>query len=91
MTCVTECPDTAILGKAVPAAHLEASLGAVTDPAERDFLRTHWARTRKYFEVPERKGLEGAMFGILIDPTKRSSTSGARARAWGAARRRRSG
>jgi len=70
MTCVTECPDTAILGKAVPAAHLEATLTAVGDPAERDFLRTHWARTRKYFEVPQRKGLEGAMFGIFIDPTK---------------------
>jgi pyruvate/2-oxoacid:ferredoxin oxidoreductase beta subunit/ferredoxin len=70
MTCVTECPDTAILGKAIPASRLEAELAATADPAERDWLRTHWARTRKYFEVPERKGQEGALFGIFIDPTK---------------------
>lgn len=61
MTCVTECPDTAILAKAIPAARLEA------DP---DFLPGHWARTRKYFDVPARRGLEGALFGIFIDPTK---------------------
>jgi pyruvate/2-oxoacid:ferredoxin oxidoreductase beta subunit/ferredoxin len=69
MTCVTECPDTAILGKAVPAARLAAAL-AEAPAAERDVLRRHWARTRKYFDVPERKGLPGAMFGIFIDPTK---------------------
>jgi len=70
MTCVTECPDTAILGKAIPAGQLTAELGKVDDPAERAFLAGHWARTRKYFEVPARKGLEGAMFGIFVDPTK---------------------
>lgn len=70
MTCVTECPDTAILGKAIPRTRLEGELAAVADPAEREALREHWAKTRKYFEVPERKGLEGAMFGIFIDPTK---------------------
>ncbi|MBI4588953.1 MAG: 4Fe-4S binding protein, partial [Candidatus Rokubacteria bacterium] len=61
MTCVTECPDTAILAKAIPASRLEG------DP---EFDGFHWARTRKYFEVPARKGLEGALFGIFIDPTK---------------------
>lgn len=70
MSCVTECPDTAILAKAVPASHLEAELGGVADPAERRFLASHWVRTRKYFDVPARKGLEGAMFGIFVDPTK---------------------
>ena len=39
MTCVTQCPDTAILGKAVPASRLEAELCRVTDDAERTFLR----------------------------------------------------
>jgi pyruvate/2-oxoacid:ferredoxin oxidoreductase beta subunit/ferredoxin len=70
MTCVTECPDTAILGKAIPASRLDAELEAVADPGEREFVAAHWARTRKYFEVPARKGLEGALFGIFIDPTK---------------------
>ncbi|MCZ7627135.1 MAG: 4Fe-4S binding protein [Candidatus Methylomirabilis sp.] len=32
MSCVTECPDTAILGKAIPRSHLEAELNAVADP-----------------------------------------------------------
>ena len=33
MTCVTECPDTAILGKAVPASRLDAELSRVADDA----------------------------------------------------------
>lgn len=70
MTCVTECPDTAILGKAIPAPHLEAELGVVGDAAERQFLASHWVKTRKYFDVPARRGQEGGMFGIFIDPTK---------------------
>jgi pyruvate/2-oxoacid:ferredoxin oxidoreductase beta subunit/Fe-S-cluster-containing hydrogenase component 2 len=69
MTCVTECPDTAILGKAIPASALEAGLQAAEE-ADRLLLASHWARTKKYFDVPARKGLEGAMFGIFVDPTK---------------------
>jgi len=70
MTCVTECPDTAILGKAIPESRLEETLAKVEDPQERERLRSHWVRTRKYYDVPQKKGLEGAMFGIFIDPTK---------------------
>ncbi len=70
MTCVTECPDTAILGKAIPESRLEEALAKVEDPQERERLRSHWARTRKYYDVPQKKGLEGAMFGIFVDPTK---------------------
>ena len=69
MTCVTECPDTAILGKAVPGTALDAALAAAPG-GERAFVGAQWVRTRKYFEVPEKKGLAGAMFGIFIDPTK---------------------
>jgi pyruvate/2-oxoacid:ferredoxin oxidoreductase beta subunit/Pyruvate/2-oxoacid:ferredoxin oxidoreductase delta subunit len=68
MTCVTECPDTAILAKAIPASRVEAAL-AETD-GDRAFLASRWARTRKYFDVPARKGNEGALFGIFVDPTK---------------------
>jgi pyruvate/2-oxoacid:ferredoxin oxidoreductase beta subunit/Pyruvate/2-oxoacid:ferredoxin oxidoreductase delta subunit len=69
MTCVTECPDTAILGKAIPEARVAAALADVAEH-ERAFLAGRWARTRKYFEVPARKGRDGALFGIFIDPTK---------------------
>ncbi len=70
MTCVTECPDTAILGKAIPASRVEEELRRISDEGERAWVRSHWARTRKYLEVPEKKGEEGALFGIFIDPTK---------------------
>lgn len=70
MSCVTECPDTAILGKAIPASRVEQALAEIDDPAEREWVRSHWSRTRKYFDVPEKKGEEGALFGIFIDPTK---------------------
>ncbi|MBI3060874.1 MAG: 4Fe-4S binding protein [Deltaproteobacteria bacterium] len=70
MSCVTECPDTAILGKAIPASRVEQALAEIDDPAERERVRSHWSRTRKYFDVPEKKGGEGALFGIFIDPTK---------------------
>jgi pyruvate ferredoxin oxidoreductase beta subunit len=70
MSCVTQCPDTAILGKAIPASKVEASLDNIKDANERDWVRSHWARTRKYFDVPQKKGAEGALFGIFIDPTK---------------------
>ncbi len=70
MGCVTECPDTAILGKAIPESKVEKALSEITDKSERDWVRSHWAPTKKYYEVPKKKGEEGALFGIFIDPTK---------------------
>jgi pyruvate ferredoxin oxidoreductase beta subunit len=70
MSCVTQCPDTAILGKAMPASKVESSLETIQDADERAWVRSHWSRTRKYFDVPQKKGDEGALFGIFIDPTK---------------------
>lgn len=70
MSCVAECPDTAILGKAIPASRVDAELAKIGDEAARQGLAARWVKTRKYFDVPARKGLEGAMFGIFIDPTK---------------------
>jgi pyruvate/2-oxoacid:ferredoxin oxidoreductase beta subunit/ferredoxin len=68
MSCVTECPDTAILAKAMPAARVDEAVATAADDGE--FLRARWARTRKYFDVPQRKGHAGALFGIFVDPTK---------------------
>src|SRR5574337_486369 len=70
MSCVTECPDTAILGKAIPRSHLEAELSAIADDREREAIRAQWGETKKYYELYEKKGEEGALFGIFVDPTK---------------------
>ncbi|MFQ5683091.1 MAG: thiamine pyrophosphate-dependent enzyme [Candidatus Binatia bacterium] len=70
MTCVTECPDTAILGKAIPVPQIEQAIGKIEDSDEQSWVRSHWAKTRKYYDVPKKQGQEGAMFGIFVDPTK---------------------
>lgn len=70
MTCVTECPDTAILGKVAEPAVLELAL-AQTAEAERDWISQQWAVTNKFYNVPEKKEAgSGGKFGIFIDPTK---------------------
>ncbi len=70
MSCVTECPDTAILGKAIAQSKVAKALSEISDDKERAWVSSHWARTKKYFDVPAKKGDEGALFGIFIDPTK---------------------
>jgi pyruvate ferredoxin oxidoreductase beta subunit len=70
MECVTECPDTAILGKVVEPPLLEQQLSGIADPAERELMAKQWSVTNKYFSVLEKKGLGGGKFGIFIDPTK---------------------
>jgi pyruvate/2-oxoacid:ferredoxin oxidoreductase beta subunit/NAD-dependent dihydropyrimidine dehydrogenase PreA subunit len=70
MDCVTECPDTAILGKVLAESTLEERLQTITDPAEREAFAHQWSKTRKYYEGPQKKGLEGGRFAIIIDPSK---------------------
>lgn len=76
MDCVTNCPDTAILGKAVPKEILEAELGQIKDDDQREYVRSLFAETTKYFTSFQKKhekdpsAPEGALFGIFIDPTK---------------------
>ena len=70
MDCVTQCPDTAILGKAIEPAVLEQQLSSISDPAERQKMSDQWATTKKYFDVLEKKGVGGGKFGIFIDPSK---------------------
>src|SRR5215831_13329966 len=70
MDCVTECPDTAILGKVIEPATLEQALGRIGDETERKSMADQWAITTKYFTVLEKKGQGGGKFGIFIDPTK---------------------
>src|SRR5688500_5831099 len=68
--CVTECPDTAILGKVIAEPDLEAKLAAIPNEADRLMFEQQWSRTRKYYEGPKKKGQEGGRFAIIIDPSK---------------------
>src|SRR5579883_1983715 len=70
MDCVTECPDTAILGKVLSEAELEEKLATIPDPGDREMYRAEWSRTKKYFDAAKKKGLPGGVFNIMIDPSK---------------------
>ena len=70
MECVTQCPDTAILGKVAEPPQLAASLDGIGDETLRQQMAAQWVNTTKYFTVPEKKGQGGGKFGIFIDPTK---------------------
>src|SRR6058998_180350 len=71
MDCVTECPDTAILGKVVEPATLEHALSQLSDEETRKTMGAQWGITNKYFNVIEKKNPgQGGKFGIFIDPTK---------------------
>jgi len=70
MECVTECPDTAILGKVAEPGVLEEQLAAIADESARESLAKQWTITTKYHTVLEKKGVGGGKFGIFIDPTK---------------------
>ena len=70
MDCVTECPDTAILGKVLSEPDLEQKLGQLQDPAEREMFEQQWSKTRKYYEGPQKKGKDGGRFAIIVDPSK---------------------
>ena len=58
MECVTECPDTAILGRVVEESKAPAGGAAF------------FARPKKYAENMAAKGIEPGLFGLFVDPTK---------------------
>ena len=70
MDCVTECPDTAILGKVLAESDFEAKLQTIETEADRLMFEQQWSRTRKYYDGPKKKGQEGGRFAIIIDPSK---------------------
>ena len=69
MDCVTECPDTAILGKVLSESTLNEKLQSLPEE-DRVMFDRQWSKTRKYYEGPQKKGQEGGRFAILIDPSK---------------------
>ena len=70
MTCVVECPDTAILGKVVEQEVLKGEIDLIENSNEADHMRAQFAETRKFYNVPKKKGQDPGLFGIFIDPTK---------------------
>ncbi len=70
MDCVTECPDTAILGKVIAEDVWEEKLKAIPE-ADREMYRAQWAKTKKYYDGGAKKNAGvGGMFQIIIDPSK---------------------
>src|SRR6476620_9880481 len=62
MDCVTECPDTAILGKVLAEQEWEQKLQAIPE-ADRAMYREQWSRTKKYYDGGKKKaGGVGGMF-----------------------------
>jgi pyruvate/2-oxoacid:ferredoxin oxidoreductase beta subunit/NAD-dependent dihydropyrimidine dehydrogenase PreA subunit len=70
MECVTECPDTAILGKVLAEPKLEEKLGSIADEADRALFAAQWSRPRKYYDTAVKQGKPGGKFAIIIDPSK---------------------
>ena len=73
MACVSACPDTAVLGVALPKSVVAERIAtfAEREPAPAvaaESAALHFVDTRKYGEVPAKKGLEPAAFGIFVDP-----------------------
>ncbi len=69
MDCVTECPDTAILGKVLSEPEWEEKLLTIPE-ADRAMFRAQWSKTKKYFDGYKKKLGQGGMFQIIIDPSK---------------------
>ncbi|MGI9428100.1 MAG: thiamine pyrophosphate-dependent enzyme [Bythopirellula sp.] len=70
MDCVTECPDTAILGKVLAESDLEEKVNDVVEGDDREMFVQQWSKPRKYYDGPKKKGQEGGRFAIIIDPSK---------------------
>src|SRR6267154_6886814 len=51
MDCVTECPDTAILGKGMSETEFEERLKTIPGDADREMFRKQWSKTKKYYEA----------------------------------------
>ena len=74
MDCVTECPDTAILGKVLGEDEWEQKLAGVPE-ADREMFKAQWSRTKKYYEAGRRSR---ASAGCSTSSSTRRSARGAR-------------
>jgi pyruvate/2-oxoacid:ferredoxin oxidoreductase beta subunit/Pyruvate/2-oxoacid:ferredoxin oxidoreductase delta subunit len=72
MACVSACPDSAILATAQPKASLATAIDEFAATQANPTLaaetaKAHFVHTAKYGDVPAKRGLESADFGIFID------------------------
>jgi pyruvate/2-oxoacid:ferredoxin oxidoreductase beta subunit/Pyruvate/2-oxoacid:ferredoxin oxidoreductase delta subunit len=73
MACVSACPDSAIYATAQPKGSLTKAIDAFAASQPNPALaattaRAHFVHTTKYADVPAKRGIEPADFGIFIDP-----------------------
>jgi ferredoxin len=73
MACVSACPDSALLATVQPGSALASATAAFAEAepagqAAAADVRQHFAHTTKYADVPARRGLEPAEFGLFVDP-----------------------
>jgi pyruvate/2-oxoacid:ferredoxin oxidoreductase beta subunit/Pyruvate/2-oxoacid:ferredoxin oxidoreductase delta subunit len=73
MTCVNACPDSAILGVALPESQVDELVAGFAQRQADPLLAattaaSHLCRTTKYADLPAKRGLEPARFGIFVDP-----------------------
>ena len=73
MACVSACPDSAIFATAQPKAALAAAIekfaAAQPNPTlAAETAKQHFVHTTKYADVPAKRGIEAADFGLFIDP-----------------------
>ena len=73
MACVSACPDSAIMATAQPKASLAKAIDSFAASQSNPTLaattaRSHFVHTTKYADVPAKRGIEGADFGLFIDP-----------------------
>ncbi len=64
MACVSACPDSALVAMAQPEPFIESA----SRDAPAGAVGAHFMRTQKYAEVPARRGLTPALFGLFVDP-----------------------
>src|ERR1700736_1750428 len=69
MDCVTECPDTAILGKVLSETEWQQKMQAIPED-DRAMYAHEWSKTKKYYDAGKKKHGDGGMFQIIIDPSK---------------------
>ena len=62
MDCVTECPDTAILGKVISKSDFAKELDKISDPVEKESYKNKFTETTKFTATYEKKGEEGGLF-----------------------------
>ena len=69
MDCVTECPDTAILGKVLVRDRAGSEAADHPRGRPRRCSAPSGRKTKKYYDAGKKKGGAGGMFQIIIDPS----------------------